>query len=95
MRSLATITLLILALAMAQPVAAQGFKADADAGFAARSGGDYATALRHWRPLAKQGDANAQTWLGQMYRMGHGVTRDYKEAVRLRWYVNISNISYG
>lgn len=29
---------------------------------------DYATALRVWRPLAEQGDAQAQYNLGQMYR---------------------------
>nr|WP_289113933.1 tetratricopeptide repeat-containing serine protease family protein [uncultured Halomonas sp.] len=76
--------MLILALAIAQPVAAQSFKPDWDAGHAAFKQKDYATALRHWRPLAKQGDADAQLWLGSMYEYGWGVTKDLKEAVR--WY---------
>ena len=76
--------MLILALAIAQPVAAQSFKPDWDAGHAAFKQKDYATALRHWRPLAKQGDADAQLWLGSMYEYGWGVTKDLKKAVR--WY---------
>ena len=82
MRFLVAITLLALALAMAQPVAAQSFKPDYDAGLDAYSRGDYATALRHWQPLAKQGDARAQVSLGTMYSFGWGVTQNHAEAVR-------------
>src|SRR5512137_496566 len=46
--------------------------------------GDYATALRLFRPLAEQGDAAAQNYLGIMYATGRGVPRDDAEAVR--WY---------
>ncbi len=46
--------------------------------------GDYDTALKEWRPLAEQGDADAQFNLGVMYDMGLGVPQDYQEAVR--WY---------
>ena len=53
-------------------------------GEAAYQRGDYATALQIWRPLADQGDAGAQAWLGLMYDNGHGVTQDYAEAAR--WY---------
>ncbi len=53
-----------------------------DEGVAAAKRGDYATALREWRPLAKQGDAAAQNNLGVMYKMGLGVPQDYAEAVR-------------
>jgi TPR repeat protein len=84
MRFLAAITMLILALAMVQPVAAQSFKPDYDAGYKAYEQKDYATALRHFRPLAKQGHTRAQTRLGWMYNLGFGVTKDSKEAVR--WY---------
>ena len=56
---------------------------------------DYAEAIRWYRKAAKQENAGGQYNLGYMYSNGRGVTRDYKEAVRLRWYVNISNISYG
>ena len=52
MRFLAVITLLILALAIAQPVAAQSFKPDFRAGMDAYGRNDYATALKHWWPLA-------------------------------------------
>jgi TPR repeat protein len=45
---------------------------------------DYVTALREWRPLAQQGDADAQAWVGYMYEQGQGVARDDAEAVR--WY---------
>ena len=43
---------------------------------------DYKTAFEKWEPLAKQGDAQAQSNLGLMYDNGLGVTQDYKEAVK-------------
>ena len=51
-------------------------------GRATYESGDYATALRLWRPLADQGDARAQYNLGDMYCNGHGVPKDYAEAVK-------------
>ena len=39
--------MLILALAIAQPVAVQSFKPDLEAGYGAWKQKDYATALRH------------------------------------------------
>ena len=57
--------------------------ADFDKGLAAAQAGDYATALREWKPLADQGNVAAQFSLGVMYENGHGVPQDYKEAVRL------------
>ena len=53
-------------------------------GVAAYKRGDYATALREYRPLAEQGDAAAQAALGVIYHYGQGVPQDYAEAVR--WY---------
>ena len=53
-----------------------------DEGTAAYDRGDYATALREWRPLAKQGVADAQYNLGVMYGEGLGVPQDYAKAVR-------------
>jgi len=53
-------------------------------GLAAYGRGDYATALRLWRPLAEQGNAGAQFNLGVMYDEGQGVPQDYAEAVK--WY---------
>jgi hypothetical protein len=46
--------------------------------------GDYATALKVWRPLAEQGDAPSQNMLGILYEAGQGVPQDYAEA--LRWF---------
>ena len=46
--------------------------------------GDYATALRLFRPLADEENATAQNSLGEMYGFGRGVPLDYAEAVK--WY---------
>ncbi|WP_435229433.1 hypothetical protein ACMAZE_12060 [Pseudopelagicola sp. nBUS_20] len=43
---------------------------DFDKGFKAYQAGDYATALQEWRPLAEQGNADAQFNLGNMYYSG-------------------------
>jgi TPR repeat protein len=45
---------------------------------------DYATALKEWKPLAEQGDAGAQYYLGVMYAYGQGVPQDQKTGVK--WY---------
>ena len=54
--------------------------ADFKAGENAYHRGDYATAMREWQPLAKQGHAVAQYNLGLLYANGQGVqtmlTRD-------------------
>ena len=58
--------------------------ADYDDGLAAYNRGDYATAFQEWRPLAEQGDALAQQYLGNMYATGRGVLENDAEAVK--WY---------
>ncbi|MCH8039374.1 MAG: sel1 repeat family protein, partial [Nitrospinae bacterium] len=68
-----------LALMLATPVLA-GFQEGVDA----YERGDYATALKEFRPLADQGDALAQFNLGIMYYKGQGVPQDYQEAAK--WY---------
>ena len=45
--------------------------------------GDYAAALRELRPLAQQGNLDAQAKLGQMYLDGRGVKADPTTAMRL------------
>jgi TPR repeat protein len=60
----------------AAPGAASPF---ADAAAAQRRG-DYATALNLYRPLADQGNADAQNNLGILYTEGLGVPQDYTEA---------------
>ena len=41
---------------------------DFQKGLTAYESGDYATALREWKPLAQQGHAKSQYNLGVMYR---------------------------
>ena len=50
----------------------------------AAQSGDFATALKEWKPLAEEGNAAAQNNLGLMYHNGWGVPQDDKEAVY--WY---------
>ena len=49
-------------------------------GLAAHERGDYATALRLFRPLGEQSNASAQYNLGVMYALGQGVPRDNVQA---------------
>jgi hypothetical protein len=56
------IPVLLLTLLVGNPA----FSADFQRGADAAQKGDYAIALREWTPLAKQGDADAQTYLGNM-----------------------------
>ena len=53
-----------------------------DDGIVAYGKGDYAQAIRIFRPLAAQGDADAQFNLGRMYLNGKAVPKDDKEAVK-------------
>lgn len=71
---------LVLGLAITGPALADPFE-DAKAAY---KKGDYAAALRLWRPLADAGDANAQFWVGAAYDLGRGVTTDYAAAAV--WY---------
>ena len=77
MKKLTLVTLLIFSCATA-------WAADFDKGLAAARAGDFVTALAEWKPLAEQGDAVAQFYLGVMYANGEGVIEDDKEAVK--WY---------
>lgn len=46
---------------------------------------DQAAALHWFRKAAEQGYAGGMVWLGFAYREGHGVPRDYPEAVQ--WFI--------
>ncbi len=70
----------LLALTLFAAAAADTF----EDGMAAARRGDYAAAIRLWRPLAEQGNANAQGSLGYMYEKGHGVLQNYARA--FMWY---------
>jgi TPR repeat protein/formylglycine-generating enzyme required for sulfatase activity len=52
------------------------------AGVDAYQRGDYASALQEFKPLAEQGDANAQLLLGSMYAGGRGVPQNFAEATK-------------
>lgn len=54
--------------------------ADFETGMDAYNRKDYTTALREWRALAEQGDADAQDFLGTLYFEGWGVPKDYTKA---------------
>jgi TPR repeat protein len=72
---------LLLTLVLLWPAAVL---ADLSGGLAAVRRGDFATAMREWRPLAEAGNADAQFNLGLMYDKGEGVPEDDAEAVK--WY---------
>lgn len=69
----------LIATSLAKPAFA-GF----DEGLAAALRGDYAQALKEWKPLAEQGLPAAQYNLGRMYDYGYGVDQNYELAVE--WY---------
>jgi uncharacterized protein len=70
-----TITIVLSIFCLSTPA-----QADFQEGMNAYKRDDYATALREWRPLAEQGDADAQFALGQLYANGQGVPQDYVQA---------------
>ena len=53
-------------------------------GLAAENAQDYKTAFEQWKPLAEQGNADAQNFLANLYFAGHGVKKNSQEA--MRWY---------
>lgn len=59
-------------------------RADFQAGVQAYEQGDYVTALKEWRPLAEEGQADAQFYVGALYYHGEGVPQSNIEAAR--WY---------
>ena len=80
MRTLIIIPVLLFSLFLGVP----SYSADFNKGLTAAQSGDFATALKEWKPLAEEGNAAAQNNLGLMYHNGWGVPQDYKEAVY--WY---------
>jgi uncharacterized protein len=72
--------LLVSGLTIALGVMGSAARADVKTGVDAWSRGDYPTAIKEWRPLAINGDADAQFNLGQAYKLGRGVPVDFKLA---------------
>jgi TPR repeat protein len=78
-----TIKTVVVALILAAGIAGS-VAGPAEEGAAAYKRGDYLTAMRFLRPLAHQGNADAQFLLGEIYYRGRGVEQDYTTAVT--WY---------
>jgi TPR repeat protein len=53
---------------------------DFRSGLSAFNGGDFAAAIRLWRPLAESNDARSQAGIGFMYHRGLGVKTDDVQA---------------
>jgi len=75
---------LCLTIAVLLGSVGMSWSADFQKGLTAAQNGDYATALREWKPLAEQGHATAQYSLGVIYDNGYGVPENDKTAVK--WY---------
>jgi cell division septation protein DedD len=76
--------LLAVSAAAALALAAGAAQADVKTGVDAWQRGDFAAAVAEWRPLADNGDADAQYNLGQAYKMGRGVPADLH--IAQTWY---------
>jgi TPR repeat protein len=76
----------LLAMVAGVPAARAGSpEEDFRNGLSAFNGGDFATAMRLWRPLAEVDDARSQAGIGFMYHRGLGVkTDDARAAFWLR-----------
>ena len=72
------------AAAAAASLGATAAFADVKAGVDAWQAGNFAGAVKEWRPLAEQGDADAQFNLGQAYKLGRGVPANLQAAQS--WY---------
>jgi TPR repeat protein len=79
-----TIKTVVVAIILAAGIAGSATAGPAEDGAAAYKRGDYVTAMRFLRPLAHQGNADAQFLLGAIYGRGEGVEQDYSTAVT--WY---------
>ena len=66
--------------------------ADFAAGLSAYQKGDFATAMKEWRPIAENGDAAAQFNLGLMYYDGQAVPQDYAQAAN--WFLRSAEQDY-
>lgn len=72
----------VLTALLIATLSVRALAAGMQAGVEAYNRGDYAAALREFRPMAEQGDADAQYYLGRMYDLGHGIPEDDGEAVK-------------
>jgi TPR repeat protein len=87
MKNLILIVTAALALSLT-PVLAADFQKGRDAA----NNGDFATALKEFEALAKQGHAGAQNNLAMMYARGDGVPQNFAQAVK--WYRRAAEQGY-
>ena len=80
MRVSATLVIMLCAILIAPMTRAGTTDEDFRQGLTAFNIGDYATALRLWRPLAERDDPRSEAGLGFMYHRGLGVAVDDGEA---------------
>lgn len=57
---------------------------DLEDGVTAAKAADFSRAFRLWKPLAEQGNADAQNYMGQLYANGWHVSMNYGKAIK--WY---------
>jgi TPR repeat protein len=76
-------SVLLVAAIGAVPVWAQSLEERLRTAAGAYERKDFALAVSLWKPLAAEGNAEAETLLGAMYWQGEGVPRDHAEAARL------------
>lgn len=79
-------------LAFVISFAVQPSLASFEEGMAAYQRQDYVNAFKEWRPLAGQGDAIAQYYMGVLYANGQGVEQSYEEAAN--WYEKAAEQDY-
>lgn len=70
------------------------FGQDLVAGYEAAERGEHETALMIWRPLAEQGNAEAQFQLGLLYRIGTGPLEQSNQDA-LHWFRLSASQGYG
>jgi TPR repeat protein len=80
MKRILILPVLLLTLLVGNPA----FSADFQKGLTAAQSGDFATALREWEPLAKQGNADAQHNTGLIFYNGNGLPQNY--IIAIKWF---------
>ncbi len=68
--------ILCLTIAVLLGSAGEGWSADFQKGLDAAKRGDFTAVLREWKPIAEQGNVDAQYNLGVMYDNGEGVRHE-------------------
>ena len=66
--------------------------ADFNKGMRAYNSQNYEAALKEWLPLAKQGQVNAQRWMGHLYGGGQGVP--LSREIAFKWYLKAAEQGY-